>query len=60
MTLNDILISAYSDVCIMDNVELAMIINYRYSACNYVSKELLDKNVIKITASNNRINVWLE
>lgn len=60
MTLEDLLLSTYSDVCIMIGYNVVMKLNYRYSPYDYVCKELLSSQVERIEANDNTIRVWLK
>ena len=58
--LKDILVTAYCDVAIMNNIYPVMTIDCKYDTWEHFSKDLLDREVIKIDTYNDRIRVWLK
>ena len=58
--LKDILVTAYCDVAIMSNIYPVMIIDCKYDTWKDFTKDLLDREVIKIDTYNDRIRVWLK
>lgn len=61
MTLEDIMIVAYTDVCIMSPHNTRIVtFNWRYDAKSYISKTLLNSEVEKIEADSGLIKVWLK
>lgn len=58
--LEDILLTAYCDVAIMDNIYPVMTINYKYDAWKHFSKDFLDREIKKIDTYNDRVRIWLK
>lgn len=61
--LEDLLLTAYCDVVIMNNVYpmIPLItINYKYDAWKHFSKDFLDREVKKIDTYNDRVRIWLK
>ncbi len=57
--LEDILIYSMSDVSIMDNMFPVITINHSFNALEYLSQELLNREVKKFDTYDGRIRVWL-
>lgn len=58
--LEDLLLTAYCDVLIMDNIYPAMAINYEHDTWKHFSKDFLDREVEKIDTCNDGVRVWLK
>lgn len=57
--LEDILIYSMSDVSIMDNLFPVITINHSFNVLEYLSQELLNREVKKFDTYDGRIRVWL-
>jgi hypothetical protein len=49
-----------SDVSIMDNIFPVITINHSFNALEYLSQELLNREVKEFDTYDGRIRVWLE
>lgn len=60
--LEDLLLTAYCDVIIMNNIYPVMTINYnyKYDTWKHFSKDFLDREVKKIDTYNDRVRIWLQ
>lgn len=58
--LEDLLLTAYCDVAIMNNIYHVITINYKYDTWKLFSKDFLDREVKKIDTYNDRVRVWLK
>lgn len=58
--LEDLLLTAYCDVAIMNNIYPVMTINHKYDTWKHFSKDFLDREVKKIDAYNDRVRIWLQ
>ena len=61
--LEDLLLTTYCDVGIMNNVNPVIpviTINHKYDAWKHFSKDFLDREVKKIDAYNDRVEIWLQ
>lgn len=58
--LEDILVYSMSDVSIMDNIFPVITINHSFNALEYLSQELLNREVKEFDTYDGRIRVWLE
>lgn len=58
--LEDLLLTAYCDVLIMDNIYPAMAINCEHDTWKHFSKDFLDREVKKIDTCNDGVRVWLK
>lgn len=58
--LKDILVTAYCDVAIMKYMFPVMIIYCKYNMWEDFSKDLLNREVVKIDTYNDKIRVWLK
>lgn len=58
--LEDLLLTVYCDVAIMDNIYHMITINYKYDTWKHFSKDFLDREVEKIDTYNDRVRIWLK
>lgn len=58
--LEDLLLTVYCDVAIMNNIYPVMEINCEYDAWKHFSKDFLNRKVKKIDTYNGRVRIWLE
>ena len=58
--LEDLLLTTCCDVAIMNNVYPVMTINHKCDAWKHFSKDFLDREVEKIDAYNDRVEIWLK
>lgn len=58
--LKDVLLTACGHVAIMKNMFPVMIIDCKYNMWEGLSKDLLNREVVKIDTYNDKIRVWLK
>lgn len=58
--LEDLLLTVYCDVAIMNNIYPVMEINCKYDEWKHFSKDFLNRKVEKIDTYNDRVRIWLE
>lgn len=61
--LEDLLLTTYCDVAIMNNVYPVIpviTINHKCDAWKHFSKDFLDREVEKIDTYNDRVEIWLK
>ena len=58
--LEDLLLTVYCDVAIMNNIYPVITISYKYDTWKQFSKDFLDREVKKIDTYNDRVRVWLK